>query len=123
MNARAAQNLQNPRSERMDSQESFSVLGGSQRVVNISDRSGGKGSSVEAAVNLEAPRWRRVLMVLTVVGIPFFTCASTEFGQFMMTRLTGQRPRFFFRAPPHAALSRKFLRDFQSTQITLDPLL
>ena len=36
------------------------------------------------------PLWRPALGWLCVVGIPIMTCASTEYGQYMETRMTGE---------------------------------
>ena len=57
-----------------------------------------RGSSEGAAAPAAAPAagepaeqspWRRALGLLCVMGIPIFSTASTEFGQFIETRLEG----------------------------------
>ena len=50
---------------------------------------GSNGSKLVDQGNTGVPCWRRALGLLCVIGIPVFSTASAEFGQYMEMRLTG----------------------------------
>ena len=70
------------------STESFTNPDSRQQTFDIELDRGSSGKAAQQQISMQQPAaatlWRRVLGVLCVVGIPIMTCASTEFGQYLL---------------------------------------